>query len=85
MFLNVAQTEAEEQKIMTMQDWIDVTDNLLKYRKKKILKDSGSISHKEAVEKAGQEYERYRVIQDQKYISSMDDMYEKYFKENKDK
>lgn len=85
MFLNVAQTEAEEQKLMTMQNWIDVTDDLLKYRKKNILKNSGSISHKVAVEKAEQEYEKYRVLQDQKYISSMDEMYEKYFKENKDK
>lgn len=81
IFLNVAQTEAEEQNLMTMQNWINVTDDLLKYRKKSILKNSGNISHKEAVAKAKQEYEKYRVVQDQKYISSMDEMYEKYFKE----
>ena len=27
------------------------------------------------------EYEKYRVIQDQKYISSMDEFYKKYFEE----
>ncbi len=83
LFLNIAQTEAEEQKIMKMKDWIDITDDLLKYRKKQILKNSGSISHKEAVEKAENEYEKYRVIQDQRYISSMDEFYNKYLEESK--
>ena len=68
---------------MTMQKWIDETDNLLKFRKKDILSNSGNISHKQAVEKAESEYEKYRVIQDQKYISSMDELYNKYLEENK--
>ena len=67
---------------MKMKDWIDVTDDLLKYRKKAILKDRGNISHKQAVEKAESEYEKYRVIQDQKYISTMDEFYSKYLEEN---
>jgi len=33
MFLLTAQTEAKEQRTMTMQDWINVTDDLLKFRK----------------------------------------------------
>ena len=69
---------------MTMQDWIDATDDLLKFRRKKVLDNSGSVSHKQAVEKAESEYEKYRVIQDQKYISSMDQFYNKYLEENKD-
>ena len=36
----------------------------------------------EAIEKAENEYEKYRVIQDQKYISSMDKFYNKYLEEN---
>lgn len=51
LFLDVAETEAKEQKTMTMNSWIEVADDLLKYRKKNILKDSGKISHKQAVEK----------------------------------
>ena len=35
------------------------------------------------IEKAENEYEKYRVIQDQKYISSMDEFYNKYLEENK--
>ena len=39
-------------------------------------------THKQAIEKAENEYEKYRVIQDQKYISSMDEFYNKYLEEN---
>ena len=62
---------------------ITATDDLLKFRRKEILNNGGSISHKEAVEKAEKEYEKFRVIQDQKYISSMDEFYKKYLNENK--
>ena len=54
-FLDYAEEMAEENQIMTMRDWINETDNLLKFRKKEILKDSGKISHKRAVEKAEKE------------------------------
>ena len=68
---------------MTMNDWIEVADNLLKYRKKDILKDSGKISHEKAIEKAEHEYEKFRIKQDREYISSMDEMYNRYLEENK--
>ena len=51
LFLDVAEAEAKEQKLMTMKDWIEVADDLLKYRKKKILNDSGKISRKKALKK----------------------------------
>ena len=82
MFLVFAEDEAKERRIMTMKDWINATDDLLKFRRKQVLKDSGKISHKQAIEKAECEYEKYRVIQDQKYISSMDEFYNKYLEEN---
>lgn len=82
LFLDYAETMAEEEQIMTMKDWINETDNLLKFRKKEILKDSGRVSHKQAIEKANNEYEKYRVKQDEEYISSMDEMYKKYLEEN---
>ena len=81
-FLDYAESMAEENQVMTMKDWINETDNLLKFRKKEILKDSGKISHKQAVEKAEKEYEKFRVKQDRDYISSMDEMYKIYLKEN---
>ncbi|MGN1301341.1 MAG: virulence RhuM family protein [Clostridia bacterium] len=83
-FLDYAEDMAEEHQIMTMNDWIKETDELLKFRKKSILSDSGKISHKKAMEKAKQEYEKFRIKQDREYISSMDEMYKKYLEENKD-
>ena len=84
IFLVFAEDEAKERHVMTMQDWINATDDLLKFRRKKILDNSGNISHKQAVEKAESEYEKYRVIQDQKYVSTMDEFYNKYLEENKE-
>ena len=78
LFLVFAEDEANQRHVMTMKDWINATDDLLKFRRKEILNNSGSISHKEAVEKAYEEYEKFRIIQDQKYISSMDEFYNKY-------
>lgn len=81
-FLDYAEDMAEENRFMTMNDWINITDKLLKFRDKKILKDSGKISHKKAIEKADEEYEKFRVKQDREYISSMDEMYKRYIEES---
>ena len=83
IFLVFAEDEAKERHVMTMNDWIDATDNLLKFRRKNVLDNAGSISHKEALEKANEEYEKFRVKQDTEYISSMDKMLDKYLSENK--
>ncbi len=83
MFLVFAEDEAKERHVMMMRDWVDATDDLLKFRRKVILKHSGNVSHKQAMEKAESEYEKYRVIQDQKYISTMDEFYNKYLNENR--
>ena len=83
MFLVFAEDEAKERHVMTMNDWIDATNNLLRFRRKNVLDNAGSISHKEALEKANEEYEKFRVKQDTEYISSMDKMLDKYLSENK--
>ena len=80
LFLNYAEDMAEEEKVMTMANWIEVTDKLLVFREKKILNNSGRISHKQAKEKAESEYEKFRIKQDREYISSMDQMYERSLK-----
>ena len=84
-FLDYAEDMAEEQKVMTMNDWIKETDSLLKFRKKNILVDFGKISHKQAIEKAENEYEKFRIKQDKEYISSMDEMYKRYLEEISEK
>lgn len=82
MFLVFAEDEAKERHVMTMRDWIDATDDLLKFRRKNVLDNAGSISHKKAIEKADKEYEKFKIKQDEEFISSMDKMYQRYLKEN---
>jgi len=59
-FLDFAEFQALEQNPMTMQDWINALDNQIVSLKRKVLQDSGKISHKQAVEKAEKEFELYR-------------------------
>ena len=72
LFLDYAESMAEDNQVMTMKDWINETDNLLKFRKKEILQNSGKISRKQAIEKAENEYEKYKIIQDKKFVSDFD-------------
>ena len=83
LFLDYAESMADDGQVMKMKDWINEADNLLKFRKKEVLKDSGKISHKQAIDKAHNEYEKYRVKQDNQNIASMDELYKKYLEENK--
>jgi len=48
-FLDYAEDMTTENQIMSMSDWIKVTDELLTFRKKPLLNDAGSVSHKNAV------------------------------------
>ncbi|MDD2435068.1 MAG: RhuM family protein [Bacilli bacterium] len=82
LFLIFAEDEARERRIMTMKDWINATDDLLKFRRKEVLSNSGKISHNQAVSKAEKEYEKFRIIQDQEYVSSMDKFYKRYIEES---
>ncbi len=83
LFLNYAEDMVLENKIMTMKSWLDATDDLLKFRNKKILLDKGNVSNKMAIAKANEEYEKYRIEQDNMYYSSMDQLYSKYLKTEK--
>lgn len=57
---------------MYMNDWKCEVKNALKVFHYGILEDKGKISHKQAKEKAENEYEKYKVIQDNNYISDFD-------------
>ena len=49
-----------------------IIDIILKLTDREILQDAGKISHKIACDKAESEFEKYRIIQDQIYISDFD-------------
>ena len=59
-FLDFAEFQALEQTPMSMTDWIEALDNQILALKRQLLTSSGSISHKQAMEKAEQEFEIYR-------------------------
>ncbi len=58
-YLDIAEINALDHHVMTMKDWICELDSFLKMTKKNILTNSGSISHKEALKKAYNEYDKY--------------------------
>lgn len=59
-FLEIAEIQALDRTPMYMADWIKQLDTFLKMTHKNILQHSGSISHKQAIEKAHGEYELYK-------------------------
>ena len=61
-YLDIAEINALDRHPMTMQDWINELDSFLKMTRKDILKDSGKISHEQALKKAHEEYEKYMQI-----------------------
>ena len=57
---------------MYMKDWKEEVDNVLKMRRYKIPKGKGKVSKLDAEIKASNEYEKFKVQQDKKYISDFD-------------
>lgn len=72
LFLDIAENNAERSITMYMEDWKNEVENALKIFRYEVLEGKGKISHKQAVEKAEKEYEKYKVIQDKNYVSDFD-------------
>ena len=72
LFLDIAENNAERSITMYMEDWKNEVENTLKVFHYEVLEGKGKISHKQAVEKAENEYEKYKVIQDKNYVSDFD-------------
>ena len=72
LFLDIAENNAERGIAMYMEDWIKEVENALKVFHYNILEGKGTISHNQAVKKAENEYEKYKVIQDKNYVSDFD-------------
>ena len=71
-FLDLAEDRAQRHILMKMTDWKKVLEGYLKISDYEILENAGSISHEEAEAKALGEYEKYRKIQDQTFLSDFD-------------
>ena len=71
-YLDFAELQAIEQKQMTMKQWIEQLDTILSVGNRPLLDNAGSISHREAIEKATKEFEEYRRKEMLQYESDFD-------------
>ncbi len=83
MFIDYAELMAEDEVLMSMQDWVEQTDQFLMNNRREVLDGKGKISHEEAMRKAEQEYEVFRVRQDEEYISEFDKEMDRYLRGRK--
>jgi hypothetical protein len=72
LYLNFAELQAERNIPTKMKEWVEILDSFLKLNRYELLNNSGAISHNQAILKAETEYEKFRIIQDQKFISDFD-------------
>ena len=60
-YLDFAERQAEREQVMTMKDWAEHLDRILTMSGEQLLQGNGSISHKQAVDKATGEYKKYKA------------------------
>ena len=63
MWLDFAEDQAKRKKQIFLRDWQEKLDQFLTFNEREVLHDAGSISKKQADEKAAVEYERYSATQ----------------------
>ena len=83
MYFDFAELQATNGRLMKMYDWINKLDDFLRISEKEILTNAGKTSHKNAIEKAKNEYEKYRKEASNKHISDFDREMKKLLKNNK--
>ena len=71
-YLDLAEDRAEQESPTTMADWSRILDDFINIAQRPLLEDSGRVSALEAKIKAEHEYDTFRVIQDQNYVSDFD-------------
>lgn len=62
-YLAFAETMAQQQTPMYMKDWIDRLDTILQLNGRELLSHAGKISHKMALKKSEEEFEKYQLSQ----------------------
>ena len=80
MFIDYAELMAEDEQLMSMQDWLKETDRFLVNNRRQVLDGKGHISREAAVKQVSSIYEEFRKRQDADYISEFDRQTEKYLK-----
>ncbi len=77
MYLDYAELQATNGKIMYMKDWVEKLDAFLKFNEQEILKHTGKVTAEIAKVFAEKEFDKYRVIQDKTYESDFDSVIKK--------
>ncbi|MBA7553254.1 hypothetical protein ES705_45844 [subsurface metagenome] len=72
MYLDYAENQATRQIPMSMKDWVEKLDAFLQFNDYSILKNAGSISSEIAKKLASEQFEKFRVIQDEDFESDFD-------------
>ena len=80
MFIDFAELRALNRQLMTMQDWIKQVERFLAFNEQQVLRNAGLISHEMVLAKAHAEFEKFRVKQDQDYLSDFDQAFARYLK-----
>ena len=80
MFIDYAELMAEDEQLMSMQDWLNETDRFLENNRRRVLDGKCHISREAAAKKVGAIYDEFRKKQDAAYISDFDREMEKYLK-----
>ena len=72
MYLDYAETQAEQNIPMTMNDWAKRLNAFLQFNQKDILKNAGKVTQAIAKAFAESEFEKYRITQDRLFESDFD-------------
>ena len=80
MFIDYAELMAEDEQLMSMQDWLNETDRFLTNNRRSVLDGKGHVSREAAAKKVSAIYEEFRKKQDAAYISEFDRQTEQYLK-----
>jgi len=83
LYLDFAELQATNGRLMKMYDWVKKLDDFLQISEKEILTNAGKTSHKKAIDKAKAEYEKYRKEASNKHISDFDREMKKLLKNGK--
>lgn len=72
MYLDYAELQAKNNKLMYMKDWVQKLDAFLQFNEQDILQHTGKVTAEIAKAFAGKEFDNYKAIQDQHYESDFD-------------
>ena len=64
-YLDIAEVRALAHEPMYMKDWLETIDDYLKMTRRDILTTKGRVTHKQAIDKAHKEYEKYKKKQEE--------------------